>query len=33
MRQRALRLGAEVSIARRKAGMVVEIRRNGKEAK
>jgi len=33
MRQRALRLGAEVSIARRKAGMVVEIRRNGKVAK
>lgn len=33
MRQRALRLGAEVSIARRKTGMVVEIRRNGKETK
>ena len=33
MRQRALRLGAVVSIARRKSGMVVEIRRNGKESK
>ena len=33
MRQRALRLGAVISIARRKSGMVVEMRREGKSEK